>query len=424
MTATMRPGLFILSVVLVLLGETVRADGPDWSDRSTIPITGDAVPALQPFDDLVTTMLAEHGIPGASLCVARNGRVVYARGFGHADREAQEPVRPASLFRIASVSKPITAAAVLQLVEREKLRLDENPFEVIGYSDALRGEGVDARLRDITIERLLHHTAGWDRNEAFDPMFAYRRISAAMAVPSPPTQRAIIEFMLSQPLQFDPGTRYAYSNFGYCLLGRVIERRSGQSYEAYVRDHVLGPLGITDMRIGRSLPAQRAPNEVRYYDEKDRTGFASRAPDERVPRPYVVAHEIMDAHGAWIASARDLVTIAIALRDTARGVLGPASVDLMYRVPTGPIGHEPDGSVKSTFYGCGWRVRPVGADGFNSWHMGLIDGTSSLLVYRHDDLAWAVLFNSDRSRTTGKMLAEIIDPLLHRAASRVERWPE
>ena len=150
--------------------------------------------------------------------------------------------------------------------------LDDNPFEVLGYEETLNDDAVDARLRDITILQLLQHTAGFDRGVSFDPMFQYSRISQAMNVDSPPKHRAIIEFMLEQPLDFDPGSKYAYSNFGYCVLGRVIEKVTGQTYEQYVQEQVLNPVGVTAMRIGLSLPEDRAENEVLYYDQRSREG--------------------------------------------------------------------------------------------------------------------------------------------------------
>ena len=102
-----------------------------WTVCAQSPITGRADPRLASFDQLMTRSVAKHHLPGAALAVARNGRLVYARGFGFADRDEKQPVQPESLFRIASISKPLTAAAVLQLVERGRLKLDEPVFELL-----------------------------------------------------------------------------------------------------------------------------------------------------------------------------------------------------------------------------------------------------------------------------------------------------
>ncbi len=392
---------------------TVLGCAPDGED---VAVSGEPVAGLEPFDKLFKSFLAKHEIPGAAVCISRHGEIIYARGFGWADVAAGKPVLRDSIFRIASVSKPITGVAIMQLVEQEKVSLDDNPFEILGYGPALEGEDPDPRLRQVTIRQVLHHTAGWDRGKSFDPMFQYGRISGAMDVPSPPSHRAIIEFMLRQPLDFDPGSRYAYSNFGYCVLGRVVEAVTGRTYERYVQEYVLNPVGVTDMRIGRSLPEQRAEREVVYYDAQGREGVPVHDPDRVVPRPYVIDHEVMDSHGAWIASAVDLVRFADALNDPENcPLLGASMIETMFA--------SPDGAVEGWHYGCGWNVRPERGS-INTWHAGGISGTSALLVRRHDGLNWAVLFNTDGSAKSDKSPASLIDPLMHRTTRRVKVWPE
>ena len=180
-----------------------------------------AGPMAEAFDREVGEFMKARAIPGGALAVVKDRRLVYARGYGLADREKNSAVEADSLFRIASVSKPITAVAVLKLVEDGKLDLEQRAFDIV-KADPL-GEG-DARLRQITIRQLLHHTGGWDRGKSFDPMFRSRRIAKAAGVDAPAMPAAIIRYMIGQPLDFEPGSRYAYSNFGYCVLGRVIER--------------------------------------------------------------------------------------------------------------------------------------------------------------------------------------------------------
>ena len=97
-------------------------------------------------------------------------------------------------------------------------------------------------------------------------MFQNTAVTKAMGVPSPATCTDIIRWMLNRPLDFAPGQRYAYSNFGYCILGRIIEKVSGQPYETYLQQKILAPLGIGRMSIGSSLLSGRKPNEVKYYD--------------------------------------------------------------------------------------------------------------------------------------------------------------
>ena len=258
-------------------------------------------------------------------------------------------------------------------------------------------------------------------------MFRPVIIANALGTSPPASPQEIIRYMLPQPLDFEPGERYAYSNFGYCVLGRIIEKVSGQPYEEYVRQHVLLPMGVTRMRVGRTLPEQRAPGEVRYYPQGQLVAPAVMGPDlgKPVPVPYGAwCIESMDAHGGWIASAVDLVKFARAFDDPAQSpLLKPASVQTMFARPAGSPGHEPGGAPKAAYYACGWQVRPVGdRGGFNAWHMGSLDGTATLLVRRHDGFCWAVLFNTRNA--AGQPITEAIDPLVHRAVDAVANWPE
>ena len=151
-------------------------------------VTGPVMPKLAAYDDLMTAFMREHRPPGAALAVAYHGRLVYARGFGHADLEKHEPVRPASLFRIASVSKPFTATAVMHLVEQGKLQLDERVFPILKLQPHLeRGARLDPRWHDITVRHCLQHTAGWNRDKSFDPMSAEtaEQVAKALRVPLP-----------------------------------------------------------------------------------------------------------------------------------------------------------------------------------------------------------------------------------------------
>jgi len=245
--------------------------------------TGQPAPRLAAFDQLVEGLLQKYDVPGAALAVVKDGRLVLARGYGLADKEQHQPVQPDSLFRIASLSKPFTSVAILTLVERGKLRLEDRAFALLGL-----GKPSDPRLEKITIRELLQHAGGWDRETSFDPMFIPFRAAKAVGAPAPASCETVIRYMLTQPLQSDPGTAYRYSNFGYCVLGRVIEKVSGQSYEAYVRSAVLAPIGITRMRIGHTLPGERAPGEVRYYDFPGAPLVRSVFPAHpgQVPQPY------------------------------------------------------------------------------------------------------------------------------------------
>ncbi len=388
------------------------------ADISTI--TGLAQPSLAPLDAMMQDLLATQGAIGASLAVTRGGQLVYARGFGQSDQEVHQPVQPHSLFRIASLSKPITAVAIMRLVESRRLNLEDRVCQVLELKQT-----TDPRWQQVTIRQLLQHTGGWDRDVSFDPMFRSVEIAKDKQGSPPAMPWQIIRYMTDRPLDFDPGSRYAYSNFGYSLLGRVVERVSGQAYDAHVRARVLAPLGIGRMRLGATLLPGRAAGEVRYYDMKNRTGPAVMGPElgKPVPLPYGAwCLEAMDAHGGWLASAVDLVRFASALDPTARRpLLNSASMQTLLACPEGAAGHDAEGKPKAVYYGCGWSVRQAGR-GHNTWHTGALAGTSTLLVRRHDGFCWAVLFNT-RQGEKGRDLAAVVDPLVHKAVNAVTQWP-
>jgi N-acyl-D-amino-acid deacylase len=403
----------------------------DTVDVLDLPMTGDDDRRLRSFDRLLASFITLHEIPGAAAAVTKNGRLVYARGFGWADVENKERVQPASLFRIASLSKPITAVAVLQLVERGKLSLDDKAFPRLDLEPQLAdGAKFDARLNDITVRQLLQHTAGFDRAVSFDPMVGEPsvKIAKAFCAAPPASCEQIIRYMLGRPLDFAPGERFAYSNFGYCVLGRVIEKVSGLRYDEYVKQEVLAPLGIRSMQIGKTLAVGRAPGEVKYYDRPGRTGHA--VVGEKIgaecPVPYGAWYlEAMDAHGGWIASAVDLARFASAFDEPAKcKILSQASIETMFARPGGAAGFEADGTAKTRHYGCGWSVIEHGnKGGANHWHTGGLDGTSTLMVRRADGLNWVVLLNAGRNED-GEFYCSSLDPLMHRAADAVTEWPE
>jgi CubicO group peptidase (beta-lactamase class C family) len=290
--------------------------------------------------------LKDNSVPGLSIAISRNGRLVYAAGFGNADVEKGEPVGPMHRFRIASVSKPITHVAVMRVIKDTSLTLNSKVF---GANSVLGGQYAtpanNKKIVDITVDHLIQHRGGWvNKNKGgadSDPMFAY----------SGTTHKGLIEWTLKEyPLGYDPGSDTKYSNFGYCLLGRVIEARTGKSYEGYVRDKILKPAGAGAMVIGGDKEADRKANEVKYYGGGAYSG---------------VKPQRFDSHGGWIATAIDLLRF---------------------------MRHE---SVLGTPYN----------------HYGEMDGTASVLRRRSDGFTYAGMSNSsnDKPDQIDAMLKEIVE---------------
>lgn len=407
-------------------GRVLRGPGFDRSKASHAVASGDVQPAFVEVDRVLQSFVREHSIPGVSLAITDESRLVYARGFGYADVGQREPVTANSLFRIASISKPITAVAILQLVDQKKLSLDDKVFDLLKYEPHLPdGAKYDKRQDEITIRHLLQHRGGWDRGKSFDAMFKSTEFSNSLGTSHPATQDTVIRVMLGKPLDFDPGERYAYSNYGYCLLGRVIEKLTDQSYEDYVKEHVLAPVGVTAMSIGATRLGGRKENEVRYYDPRVSDSVFAKDLGSPVPLPYGAWHlEAMDSHGAWIASATDLVRFASAFDSPAKSKLLSRNVIAeMFVRPDGLAGHDEDGQPKSKYYSLGWSVTVDDAGKITASHGGSLPGTNTILVRRADGRNVGLLFNTrvtpKLSRVTGAILPDLI-----KAIEQVEDWPE
>lgn len=399
--------------------------GPGWKPEQAPQSirTGQSADELVQLDDLMQSLIEEHRLPGAALAVTHNGRLVHARGYGYADVEAREPATPQSLYRIASISKPVTAVAILQLVEQGKLKLDTPVFEILdGYEPHLESDAkFDERQNDITIQHLLQHRGGWDRGKSFDAMFRPIDFAETLGQKPPAGPHEITRVMLGLPLDFDPGTQYAYSNYGYCLLGRVIEKLSGMPYDEYVKEHVLAPIGVTTMRIGKTHLEGRQKNEVRYYSPFPGESVFADDLRERVPHPYGAWHlEAMDSHGAWIASAVDLARFASAFDDPEEcRILKADSVRAFLTHPSGKAG---DQTKPGRYYGLGWSVSVADDGQATASHGGSLPGTNTALIRRPDGINIVVLFNTRATPHTGR-ITSIAEPKLQEAVNSVESWP-
>ena len=410
---------FLLSTMLVWWLLCTRAP-------AQIPMTGTSTPSLHPVDQLVTNFMAKYGIPGGAFGIVKDGRLVYVRGFGYANTQSLELVQPDSLFRIASLSKSITAMAVLKLLEQGRIGLDQPAFAVLNYpTPTYSGARVDPRLGSITIRHLLNHTGGWNRNTApnpdggvgFDPTVNWTVQAAAdMRTTAPATAETVVRWMIGKPLQFDPGTQYQYSNFGYTVLGRIIEKVTGTNYEQFVRS-LLAQANITRMRIGGSRQADKLPGEVTYYDYPGSPLTRSIFPQDtgQVPWPYNFSFSTMDAHGGWVASVIDVLRFVTAIdgRPSHTNLLGLATIKTMTSRPSPPWRHTDE-----PYYGMGWQVRDTPG---NWWHDGALPGIRTEMVRAGNGFSWALLFNS-RPLEDSAFYAEM-DNLGWKALNAVSTWP-
>lgn len=351
--------------------------------------TGTYVPQLVNFDIAMVGFMSRNNIPGGQLAITRMGKLVYNRGFGLANIASGDSVYPNSVFRIASLSKPVTAVAVMKLYEKGLISLNAKVFGARGIlNDTTYQTLLDPRDTLITIRMLLQHTGGWDATILGDPMFENTyNIATIMGVPSPPSSDVIIKYVLANKmLDFNPGTQTAYSNFGFCVLGKVIEKVTGQLYTNYVRDSILSPVGITTIQPGFNLLTSQLPNEVTYYDYPTAPYLYSIYDNTTlVPAPYGGFNmESMDALGRWVGPAADVVKLICGFDrfNTRPDFLTVATIDTMTKPSTA-----------NANVACG-----LGVDNINKnwWHYGSLYGSSSALIrFKASQVNMVMLFNSN-----------------------------
>jgi CubicO group peptidase (beta-lactamase class C family) len=181
-------------------------------------------PVSKRIDSLIEKAVAINRFNG-SILVSKNGKILYERAYGYQDAAHHVPNTPGTIYQIGSTTKEFTAAVILKLAEQHKLSLEDKLSKYL--PDYKRGD-------EITIKHLLTHTSG-----IYEIL---RNHDAVLESTMPRSRERMLSFFINKPLDFDPGTQYAYSNSGYILLGLIIEKVTGQTYQRVVRDMILRPL--------------------------------------------------------------------------------------------------------------------------------------------------------------------------------------
>ncbi|MGH3242636.1 MAG: serine hydrolase domain-containing protein, partial [Spirillospora sp.] len=377
-------------------------------------VTGSAGAGLGGFDAAVKSLMQARGIPAGSLAVMRTGKLVLARGYSWST-DTTLNVQPTSLFRLASLSKAVTATAVTRLVQDGKLSLSAPVTDLLALKPP-PGGSLDPRLSTVTVRRLLQHLGGWDRDVSGDPTYRDRQTAALLNVPLPITRAHMVTYGAGWKLDHDPGTTYAYSNYGYLLLGQIIENAAGMSYAAYVQQKILAPMSIKRMRPGRTLKPNRVPGEVPYFSR--RTGpSVFDAAGTTVPAPYGTFNvENRTAMGGWLASSVDYVRFTKIL-DGGTSVLNSGSIGSIFAKP------ETGSNSSGNHYGFGWWVRPLDGGGRNTWHDGSFDGTSTIVTRRYDGVTWALLFDQRDDASGLPYDYTTFSAPLHKVANGLTTWP-
>ena len=226
--------------------------------RGQLPVTGRPVPELAHIEPLVTSWMNAGSIDAAVIGIMRDDVVVYLRGFGWLDDNV--PMIENAKVRLASVTKPVTAAAIRNLISDPAVDLSLNtPAFNIGSNNGVLNLNPwpslgDTRLANVTVDHLMRHLAGWDRGVAIDHTTKECQIASDMDVNSPPGRTNTMRWILGQPLIHNPGDSVRYSNEGFLALGLIIEELQPFSYLSYVRSRILRPgMGVPITEISHAL---------------------------------------------------------------------------------------------------------------------------------------------------------------------------
>jgi CubicO group peptidase (beta-lactamase class C family) len=365
--------------------------------------------AYSNLDASINRFIKKWGVTGASVAVALNGKLVYAKGFGFSNKEQNEEMQPYHLLRVASVSKLITAVAVMKLIEDGRLQIDQKVFGVNGIlNEPNFANYIDQRVEQITVKNLLNHTGGWTSRWG-DHLFMHESIARQMNIELPVGKEDIIQFALAKRLHFQPGSRSSYSNLGYLILEKVIEKVSGIPYESYVSDNLLKPIGVMDAFIAYNYDSLRYPLEVRYYEvpEAEKVPAFDGEPNLLLKSRGGNDIRLLGAAGGWVISSVSLVKFLIAIDpDSDQKIISAKSANLLAETEPG-------------IHPLGWRW--ISSDG-SKWRTGSFAGTSALAISRSDGFTFAFITNT--SPWVGARFPYEVNRMMSSSLQRVGEWPE
>ncbi|MDX1935776.1 MAG: serine hydrolase domain-containing protein, partial [Flavihumibacter sp.] len=356
--------LYATSLIIFFTG--CKKSGP--ATGTTSPIQAD----IAAVDLKINTFLNTYNIPGASLAITKNGKLVYVKGFGKANTTTGEPVTPLHRFRIASVSKTFTATAILKLVQDGKLNLDAKVFGTGGVlANDYGTPPYNANLLNITVRHLLQNVSGsWGAATGGDvidqnPTYTYKQL---------------LDWIINtRPNSSVPGSLYDYSNVNFCIAGRIIEKNSGKSYINYIKEDIMAAVGGTQTDMSGKTSADKKTNEVSYYGQGNDANYT-----------YNIAFPRRDADGGLITTATELLKLVTAIDgfSTRPDILNSANLTAL-TTPSGVYNG----------YACGigiWNAE-------NVWfNYGSLPGTRAAFMRHTNGMCVALLLNSRVDPTTNE----------------------
>ncbi len=361
------------------------------------------------FDRQIVSFMRRWELVGGSFALMRGDSLLYAKGYGYADRDRGVLCDVNHVFRVASVSKLITATAIMKLIEQGRISLTSQVYGEEGIlCDSMFLDLHSTALERITVEHLLSHTSGLS-TPVGDPAFSNHLVAQSLGKEVPLTLDDMVLYSTHYRLSAPAGTRYEYSNLGYMILGKVVEQITQMDYERYVQDSILAPAGCYDMFIGRNFKEHRATNEVDYYEVKEAELVEAYDGSGRLTLKSDGGNDVhlLGSAGGWVVSPTELLRFVAAIDGCPAkpDILTPESIALMtsdnpHRKPMG----------WATIHGDVWL------------RSGSMAGTTALIKHESSGYTWAFVTNS--SAWIAYLLSNKISQQISQSLTRVKEWPK
>ena len=368
-------------------------------------------PETKSMERYIRNWMARYNIRGAQLAIMQHERLIYAKGFGWADQQDSVALEAGDILRIASASKLITAIGIMKLCEEGKITTQSPVFGPEGIlNDSIFLGYKDKRVPKITVHHLLNHTSGFSRRMG-DPMFRSADLIRWTGSNRKLTEDEVIAFQLGLRLRDNPGGSAQYSNVGYLVLSRVIEKASGMTYEDYIRKHVLEPAGCYDMQIARNFRHEKHRREVTYYGHAPEDLIESYDGSGLMREREYGGHNIegLQGAGAWVCSAAELLRLVAAIDGKPGGpdILSKESITKMTT------------TLRKGDFPYGWAR--MQAKGGVLTRTGTMSGTSAYIKSHANGLSYVLITNTSSYR--GASFTNRIGQTIDNALTRVKEWP-
>lgn len=342
---------------------------------------------LSLIDSNINSWMNTYTVPGLSIAIAQDDRLVFAKGYGLADEDAGINVDPTSLFRVASISKSFTSATIMSLIQTGHFNITDKVFGSGAILGTLYGtKPYSSYVEEITVQNLLEHTSGWVANNP--------QIDVTVQLDNMDQDQMVSYVLDNIPVTNQPGTVQDYLNFGFLVLGRVIEEVVGQKYETYVKNNIMNQCQITTMQVGLD-GSDQLPGEVKYYPTSDAYNY-------KISR--------FDSFGGWVASAIDLTRLLVRVDELQQktDILNTGILNLMYTPSTVDSG-----------YAKGWIIDPN-----YRGHNGALWGTRAFFAQTTvGGFSFAAIGNFNELGISPDDDSFVLEQVLANICSSVSSWP-